>query len=102
MQVVYCAFPGRIKKQAHVFTSTHAECDGRVCRAKRCCANGGNILAEALGEYCHAVDVTQLALVGAEPKGCVTFYMFDILVALANGLTYVRNAGVILVVDELL
>ena len=79
-----------------------AERDGRVVGTKRRRAGARNVLAERLREDRQAVDVAELALVGAEAHRGVALGVLDRVVAFARGEHDVGRGDVVLQVDELL
>ena len=79
-----------------------AESDGRVVGPERRRARRRDGVAERLREDRHAVDVAELALVGAEAHRGVALDVLDRLIAFARREHDVGRGDVVLQVDELL
>ena len=91
-----------IERVAEIGPGDGAERDGRVVGTERRRARARNVLAQRLREDRHAVDVAELALVGAEAHRGVALGVLDRVVALARGEHDVGRGDVVLQVDELL
>ena len=91
----------RVEQVAAVIAGKDAEGDGRVVRAEHRGAHLGNADAHRVRGNRQAVDVAQLALVGAEAQRRVALDVFDRLEALAHREQQVGRGDVVLQVDEL-
>jgi len=92
----------RVEELAAVAAGDGAEGDRRVVRAEYRGAGVGDGLPQAAGRDRHAVDVAELALVGAEAQTRVALDVLDGLEALAGGELDAGGGDVVLLVHELL
>ena len=92
----------RIEERADLAAGDGAEGDRRVVRAEGRGAGRGNVLAQGLRQDAHAVDIAELALVGAEAHRGVALDVLDRAEALARRQHNVGGGDVVLLVDELL
>ncbi len=99
---VNCRFSNRVVQVSDTLPRTGAESDRRVGGPKGRRADLGYRRAEALREHCHAVDVAELALIGAETERRIALDVLDILIAFAHREMHVGYADVCLEIQELL
>ena len=90
----------RVEQIAAVHAGESAEGDGQVVGPEGGGADLADRLVQRAGRQCHAVDIAQLALVGAKAHGGVALDVLDGLKALAHSQLDVGCAHVILVIDE--
>ncbi len=99
---VHCRLAYRIEELTQLAARKRAERDGRVVRTEGRRAGLGNRLAERLRENRHAVDVAELALIGAETHRCIALHVLDGFEAFARRQENIGRRHVVLEVDKLL
>ena len=95
-------FPYRVKECADILAGANTKTNRSVCGPKCRRSNSRNILSQALSEYRHSVNVAELPLISSKTERGVTFDVFDISIAFANGDTNIGDARVVLIINKLL
>ena len=90
----------RVKQFAPLQPGKQAKADGHVIGPEGGGADSGNALAHGARRQRHAVDIAQLALVGAKAQRGVALDVLDGLKAFADGQFNVGSAHIVLPVHK--
>ena len=90
-----------VEHVAGISSRGRAEGHRRIGWAKHRRARSVDLLSQRVGQDRDAVDVAELALVGAETQRRIALHMLHGLIAFAGGKLYVRRGDIRLQVDEL-
>ena len=91
----------RVEQLADITTGNRAKGSRCIGRAKNRRAGLGHALTERLGKYRHAIDITELALIGTKTERGVALDMLDRFESLAHRDLDTASGDIQLHIDKL-